>query len=146
VSFFVHTLEIATRGKGLYPFTRDVATWVSSTGVQSGLLTLFIQHTSASLVIQENADPDVVLDLADFFERLVPEDDPENDPENDPRFRHTTEGPDDMPSHIRSALTQTHLSIPVLGGRMALGTWQGIYLFEHRRSAQRRSVVLTLMG
>jgi secondary thiamine-phosphate synthase enzyme len=138
VSFFTHTLEVATRGKGLYPFTRDVAKWVSSTGVQAGLLTLFIQHTSASLVIQENADPDVVLDLADFFERLVPE--------NHPRYRHTAEGPDDMPSHIRSALTQTHLSIPVAQGRMALGTWQGIYLFEHRRSAQRRSVVLQLMG
>ena len=129
--------EIATRGKGLYPFTRDVAKWVSSTGVQSGLLTLFLQHTSASLVIQENADPDVVLDLADFFERLVPE--------NDPRYRHTTEGPDDMPSHIRSALTQTHLSIPVVEGRIALGTWQGIYLFEHRTSVQRRSVVLQLI-
>jgi len=138
VSVHTHTLEIATRGKGLYPFTRDVAKWVSSTGVQAGLLTLFIQHTSASLVIQENADPDVVLDLAGFFERLVPE--------NDPRYRHTSEGPDDMPSHIRSALTQTHLSIPLIEGRMALGTWQGIYLFEHRRSAQRRSVVLTLMG
>ena len=138
MSFFTHTLEIPTRGKGLYPFTRDVAKWVSSTGVQAGLLTLFIQHTSASLVIQENADPDVVLDLADFFERLVPE--------NHPRYRHTTEGPDDMPSHIRSALTQTHLSIPVAQGRMALGTWQGIYLFEHRSSAQRRSVVLQLMG
>jgi len=138
VSFFVHELEIATRGKGLYPFTSDVAKWVSSTGVQTGLLTLFIQHTSASLVIQENADPDVVLDLADFFERLVPE--------NHPRYRHTTEGPDDMPSHIRSALTQTHLSIPVVEGHMALGTWQGIYLFEHRRSAQRRSVVAQLMG
>jgi secondary thiamine-phosphate synthase enzyme len=138
VSFFIHTLEIATRGKGLYPFTRDVAKWVSSTGVQAGLLTLFIQHTSASLVIQENADPDVVLDMADFFERLVPE--------NHPRYRHTTEGPDDMPSHIRSALTQTHLSIPVAQGRMALGTWQGIYLFEHRTSAQRRSVVLQIIG
>ena len=138
MSFFIHTLEIHTRGKGLYPFTRDVAKWVSSTGVQAGLLTLFIQHTSASLVIQENADPDVVLDLADFFERLVPE--------NHPRYRHTTEGPDDMPSHIRSVLTQTHLSIPVAQGRMALGTWQGIYLFEHRRSAQSRSVVLQLTG
>jgi secondary thiamine-phosphate synthase enzyme len=138
VSFFTHNLEIATRGKGLYPFTRDVAKWITSTRVQTGLLTLFIQHTSASLVIQENADPDVVLDLADFFERLVPE--------NDPRYRHTTEGPDDMPSHIRAALTQTHLSIPVVEGRMALGTWQGIYLFEHRTSAQRRSVVAQLMG
>ena len=137
MKFRTHTLEITTRGKGLYPFTRDVAKWVSSTGVQSGLLTLFIQHTSASLVIQENADPDVVLDLADFFERLVPE--------GDRRYRHTIEGPDDMPSHIRSALTQTHLSIPVVEGRMALGTWQGVYLFEHRRSAQRRSVVLQLV-
>lgn len=138
MNFHTHTLELTTRGKGLYPFTRDVAKWISSTGAQTGLLTLFLQHTSASLVIQENADPDVVLDLADFFERLVPED--------DPRYRHTTEGPDDMPSHIRAALTQTHLSIPVLGGRMTLGTWQGIYLFEHRTSAQRRSVVLQLLG
>lgn len=138
MKFHTHTLEITTRGKGLYPFTRDVAKWISSTGVQTGLVTLFIQHTSASLVIQENADSDVVLDLTDFFERLVLE--------NDPRYRHTTEGPDDMPSHIRSALTQTHLSIPLFEGRMALGTWQGIYLFEHRRSAQRRSVVAQIIG
>ena len=138
MKFHTHTLDIATRGKRLYPFTRDVAKWLSSTGVQTGLLTLFIQHTSASLVIQENADPDVVLDLADFFERLVPE--------NDPRYRHTTEGPDDMPSHIRSALTQTHLSIPVIEARMALGIWQGIYVFEHRADPQRRSVVLHLAG
>jgi len=138
VKFHTHTLEITTCGKGLYPFTRDVAKWISSTGVQTGLVTLFIQHTSASLVIQENADPDVVLDLTDFFERLVLE--------NDPRYRHTTEGPDDMPSHIRSALTQTHLSIPFFEGRMALGTWQGIYLFEHWRSAQRRSVVAQIIG
>ena len=108
-----HTLQVATRGKGLYPFTREVAKWVASTGVRDGLLTVFVQHTSASLVIQENADPDVVLDLADFFERLVPE--------NDPRYRHTTEGSDDMPAHIRAALTQTSLSIPVIDGRMALG-------------------------
>jgi len=133
-----HALEIRTRGKGLYPFTRDVAAWIASTGAQTGLLTLFVQHTSASLVIQENADPDVVRDLADFFERLAPED--------DPRYRHTMEGPDDMPSHIRSALTQTSLSIPVAGGRMALGTWQGIYLFEHRSSPQRRSVALHLIA
>ena len=103
-------LEVRTRGKGLYPFTREVADWVASSGVESGLLTVFIQHTSASLVMQENADPDVVRDMADFFERLVPE--------GDPRYRHTLEGPDDMPSHIRAALTQTHLSIPVIGGRM----------------------------
>ena len=135
---FTHSLEIRTRGKGFYPFTRDVTAWVSSTGVQTGLLTLFVQHTSASLVIQENADPDVVRDLADFFERLAPED--------DPRYRHTTEGPDDMPAHIRAALTQTQLSIPVVGGRMALGAWQGIYLFEHRSSAYRRNVALHLIG
>src|SRR5262249_55743140 len=133
-----HVLAVSTRGKGLYPFTREVAAWIHTTGLQTGLLTLFIQHTSASLVIQENADPDVTLDLADFFERLAPE--------NDPRYRHDTEGPDDMPAHIRAALTQTSLSIPVIGGRMALGTWQGIYLFEHRSSAQRRSVVLHLAG
>lgn len=133
-------MEIRTRGKGFYPFTREVAAWVATTNAATGLLTVFIQHTSASLVIQENADPDVVLDMADFFERLVPED----DPEDDPRYRHTLEGPDDMPSHIRSALTQTHLSIPVIGGRMALGTWQGLYVFEHRVSPQRRSVILHL--
>ena len=131
-----HILDVRTRGKGLYPFTREVAAWVASTKVESGLLTLFIQHTSASLVIQENADPDVVLDLADFFERLAPE--------SDPRYRHDTEGPDDMPAHIRTALTGTSLSIPVIGGRMALGTWQGIYVFEHRSGPQRRSVVLHL--
>jgi secondary thiamine-phosphate synthase enzyme len=131
-----HILKVHTRGKGLYPCTRAVAAWVTSTKAETGLLTLFIQHTSASLVIQENADPDVVLDLADFFERLAPE--------NDPRYRHNTEGPDDMPAHIRTALTGTSLSIPVIGGRMALGTWQGIYVFEHRSEPQRRSVVLHL--
>ena len=138
MNHFTHHLEIRTRGKRLYPFTREVAAWVTSTGVETGLLTLFIQHTSASLVIKENADPDVILDMADFFERLVPE--------NHPDYRHTMEGPDDMPSHIRAALTQTHLSIPVMGRRMALGTWQGIYLFEHRGSPQRRSVVLHLIA
>jgi secondary thiamine-phosphate synthase enzyme len=142
VAHQVWQLEIRTRGKRLYPFTSEVSGWVGSTGVQTGLLTLFIQHTSASLLIQENADPDVILDLADFFERLVPED----DPEDDPRYRHTIEGPDDMPSHIRAALTQTHLSIPVIGGRLALGTWQGIYLFEHRSAPQRRRVVVHLMS
>jgi secondary thiamine-phosphate synthase enzyme len=131
-------IEIRTRGKGLYPFTREVAQWVASTEVETGLVTVFLQHTSASLVIQENADPDVVLDLKDFFERLAPE--------SDPRYRHTTEGPDDMPAHLRAALTQTHLSIPVIGRRMALGTWQGIYLFEHRAHPQCRGVVLHLAG
>jgi secondary thiamine-phosphate synthase enzyme len=135
---FSHELQVATRGKGLYPFTRPVALWVASTGVQEGLLTVFIRHTSASLVIQENADPDVVRDLRDFFERLAPED--------DLRYRHTTEGPDDMPAHIRSALTQTSLSIPVRGGRMVLGTWQGLYVFEHRVSPEQRMVALHLIG
>jgi secondary thiamine-phosphate synthase enzyme len=134
---FTHLLEIRTRGKGFYPFTREVAKWVASCDAQTGLLTIFCQHTSASLLIQENADPDVVLDLADYFERIAPE--------NDPHYRHTTEGPDDMPAHIRAALTQTSLSIPVIDGRMALGTWQGIYLFEHRSSAHRRTVVLHLL-
>jgi secondary thiamine-phosphate synthase enzyme len=129
-------LEIRTRGKGLYPCTREIAVWLASTKADTGLLTLFIQHTSASLVSQENADPDVVLDLADFFERLAPE---------KYGYRHDTEGPDDMPAHIRSALTQTSLSIPIVGGRMALGTWQGIYVFEHRSGPQRRSVVLHLL-
>jgi len=133
-----HQLMIPTRGKGLYPFTRPIAEWIRSTGVSTGLLTIFIQHTSASLVIQENADPDVVLDLRDFFERLAPE--------GDPLYRHTTEGEDDMPAHIRAALTQTSLSIPVKGGRMALGVWQGIYVFEHRSTPMERSVVLHLMS
>jgi secondary thiamine-phosphate synthase enzyme len=133
---FTNRIEIETRGKGLYPFTREVALWVGSTGVGTALLTVFIQHTSASLVIQENADPDVLLDLADYFERLAPED--------DPRYRHTIEGPDDMPGHIRAALTQTSLSIPVIEGKMALGIWQGIYLFEHRVARSRRSIVLHL--
>ena len=135
---FTHTLQISTRGKGLYPFTREVALWISSLNVSTALLTVFVQHTSASLAIQENADPDVVRDLADYFERLAPE--------NDPRYRHQDEGPDDMPAHIRSVLTQTSLTIPVVDGRMALGTWQGIYLFEHRAAPHRRSVVLHLIG
>jgi secondary thiamine-phosphate synthase enzyme len=135
---YTKSIQISTRGKGLYPFTRDVAAWVSSLKIETGLLTVFVQHTSASLAIQENADPDVVRDLADFFERLAPE--------NDPRYRHQDEGPDDMPAHIRSALTATSLTIPVVNGRMALGTWQGIYLFEHRAAPHRRSVVLHLIA
>jgi len=138
VKAFHHSLQIATRGKGLYPFTQEAARWLASTGMRDGLLTIFVQHTSASLVIQENADRDVVLDLADFFERLAPED--------DPRYRHTSEGSDDMPAHLRAALTQSGLSIPVIDGRMALGLWQGLYLFEHRSTPHRRSVVLQVMG
>ena len=134
----VTSITLATRGKGLYEFTEDVERWVAEQAMHIGLVTLFIRHTSASLTIQENADPDVVADLNDWFGRLVKE--------NDPHFRHTMEGPDDMPAHIRSALTATQLSIPVINGRLALGTWQGIYVFEHRRSPHRRTVVLHMMG
>jgi len=132
-----HQLHIATHGKGLYEFTGQVEAWVREQHTHTGLLTVFCQHTSASLVIQENADPDVVADLADFFTRLVPED--------TRLYRHTAEGPDDMTSHIRSALTQTQLSIPVHNGSLALGQWQGLYLFEHREHPHRRSVVLHLL-
>jgi secondary thiamine-phosphate synthase enzyme len=132
------TLTVSTRGKGLYPFTRDVENWAAKQSVANGLLTLFVQHTSCSLVVQENADPDVTLDMRDFFERLVPED--------EEGYRHTAEGPDDMTSHIRAALTQTSLSIPLISGRLALGTWQGLYVFEHRKRPHERRVVLQLMG
>ena len=135
---FTHQIHIATHGKGLYEFTSEITAWLAGHPTQTGLLTVFCQHTSASLVIQENADPDVVADLADFFNRLVPED--------TRLYRHTAEGPDDMTSHIRSALTQTQLSIPIHHGKLALGTWQGVYLFEHRERAHRRSVVLHLLA
>ena len=132
-----HEVHVATRGKGLYDFTRDIESWLAAHKPRTGLLTVFCRHTSASLVIQENADPDVVADLNDFFGRLVPED--------TRLYRHTAEGPDDMTSHIRSALTQTQLSIPIHNGRMALGTWQGVYLFEHRVHPHRRCVMLHLL-
>ena len=135
---FTTWVYVATRGKGLYPITREVAAWVATTKVETGLLTMFCQHTSASLMIQENADPDVVRDLKDYFERIAPE--------HDPRYRHSVEGPDDMPAHIRTALTQSSLSIPVIAGHLTLGAWQGIYLFEHRSSTHRRNVVLHLIG
>jgi secondary thiamine-phosphate synthase enzyme len=135
---FTHTLQAATRGKGLYEITDAVARWVTERRVAQGLLTIFVQHTSASLIVQENADPDVVHDLKAFFDRLVVED--------GSLYRHGTEGADDMPAHIRAALTLTQLSVPVQHGRMLLGTWQGIYLFEHRRAPHNRSIVLHLMG
>src|SRR3954470_434024 len=116
-------LDVATRGKGLYEISGQVVGWVRETGIKTGLLTVFIQHTSASLTIQENADPDVIADLNDHFGKLAPED--------NKLYRHTVEGPDDMPAHIRTALTATQLSVPVTGGHLALGTWQGIYVFEH---------------
>ena len=130
------TLTIATRGPGLYEFTDEAARFVRSSGAGEGLLTVFVRHTSASLLIQENADPDVQTDLNEFFRRLVPE--------NMEWVVHTTEGPDDMPAHIKAALTQTSLAIPVAGGAMLLGTWQGLYLFEHRRRPHQRQVVLHL--
>jgi secondary thiamine-phosphate synthase enzyme len=135
---WAHTLQVATRGKGLYEFTSQIAAWLAQQEVSTGLLTVFVQHTSASLLIQENADPDVVHDLNVFFGRIAPED--------NRLYRHTMEGPDDMPAHIRAALTATQLSIPVERGRMTLGTWQGVYLFEHRAAPHRRSVALHLLG
>ncbi len=134
----LHRLNVSTRGKGLYEITDQIARWVSLHAAGTGLLTVFVQHTSASLTIQENADPDVVDDLNTFFGRLVPED--------NRLYRHTVEGPDDMPAHIRAALTLTQLSIPVESGRLALGTWQGVYLFEHRSRPHRRTVVLHLLA
>lgn len=133
-----HAIDVATRGQGLYEITRPVAEWLGNAGVDRGLLTVFCRHTSASLTIQENADPDVQHDLNVFFRRLVSED--------PSLYRHTAEGADDMPAHIRSALTDVSLSIPVDGGRPVLGTWQGIYLFEHRAMAHRRQVHLHVLG
>jgi secondary thiamine-phosphate synthase enzyme len=134
----LHRLQVATRGKGLYDITREIEEWLARQSIRFGLLTVFIQHTSASLTIQENADPDVIHDLNTFFARLVPED--------NRLYRHTIEGPDDMPAHIRAALTLTQLSIPIDQGRMVLGTWQGIYVFEHRAAHHRRTVVLQVIG
>lgn len=130
----VRTIEIQTRGQGLHPITRHVQEVVAASGVDEGLCTVMIQHTSASLTIQENADPSAAHDLEGWLDRLVPE--------GDPRFTHTAEGPDDMPSHVKAALTSTTLGIPVVGGRLALGTWQGIYLWEHRRRPHRRRCVV----
>ena len=134
----IRHLQVKTRGKGLFEITRPILDWVAGLAIEAGMLTIYIRHTSASLTIQENADPDVQHDLERFFARLVPED--------DRLYRHTMEGPDDMPAHIRAALTQTHLAVPVIGGRLALGTWQGIYLFEHRRHPHRRTIVLHAIG
>jgi len=136
------TIVIRTSDPGLHEFTRDVVRVVKESGIAEGLLTLFVQHTSCSLCIQENADPDVRRDLEAFFRRLVP-------PSDDPSMRwiaHTIEGPDDMPAHIKAALTAVSLSIPIADGRPALGTWQGIYLFEHRHGAHERRVIAHLSG
>lgn len=134
----VHQIEVSTRGRGLVEVTAQVARWTAEQGIETGLLTLFCRHTSASLLIQENADPDVLRDIEAYFERIAPE--------GRDLYLHDAEGPDDMPAHLRAALTQVQLSIPVIGGRPALGTWQGIYLFEHRRTLHRREVALHLIG
>jgi secondary thiamine-phosphate synthase enzyme len=133
-----HTLEVRTKGPGLYDATDAAAGFIADAGVSNGLLTCFVRHTSASLLIQENADPDVLKDLEDFMRRIV---------SRDPKlYRHTTEGPDDMPAHIRSALTQTSLSIPIHNGNWLLGTWQGLYLFEHRDAPHSRQIALHIIG
>ncbi|MEM9420973.1 MAG: secondary thiamine-phosphate synthase enzyme YjbQ [Pseudomonadota bacterium] len=134
----VHTtLSVCTRGPGLIEITDDIVGWVGKQAVENGLFTLFVWHTSSSLTIQENADPDVQADLLAFFQRIVPE---------GAGYIHDAEGPDDMPAHIKSALTQTSLSIPLIDGRLTLGTWQGIYLFEHRAHPHHRQVIVHLIG
>jgi secondary thiamine-phosphate synthase enzyme len=131
------TLSVRAPSRGLYEITREIADWTEKTTISDGLLTIFCRHTSASLVIQENAAPAARRDLERYFERIAPEGAP---------YEHDDEGPDDMPAHLRSALTQTQLSIPVQGGRMALGTWQGIFLFEHRLNTPERQIALHLIG
>jgi secondary thiamine-phosphate synthase enzyme len=133
-----HTLRIRSPGRGLVEITREVRAWVATQGMRQGLLTLFCRHTSASLLIQENAAPEVRSDLEAFFEQLAPED--------ATRYAHDDEGPDDMPAHLRTALTQVQLSIPLVDAQLMLGTWQGIYLFEHRRRAHEREIAVHLLG
>ena len=133
-----HKFSTSTRGKGLYNITHEIKSWVTRQKISIGLLTVFIPHTSASIIVQENADPDVLHDLNEFFQRLVPE--------NGANYLHSSEGPDDMPAHIRSALTQTQISIPVNSGNPSLGTWQDIYLFEHRNHSHTRLIHLHLIG
>ncbi len=131
-------LEVRSHGKGLYEITDDVQSKIESSGVQTGIVTVFIQHTSCSVVIMENADPTARRDLEEFFDRLVPE--------HAAYFTHRSEGSDDMPSHIRMVLTRTGETVPIVDGKMQLGTWQGIFLFEHRRAAHRRKVFITMIG
>jgi secondary thiamine-phosphate synthase enzyme len=133
----LHHLAVATRGQGLYEVTAPICRWVAEQGVATGLLTVWCRHTSCSLVVQENASPDVLTDLQDFFRRAVPE---------GTGYRHDDEGADDMPAHIKAALTQTQLSIPVADGAPLLGTWQGVFLFEHRTAPHRRTLILHLLG
>lgn len=134
----IDTIVVRTEGQGLYEVSRPLRAFIAQSSITTGLLTAFVRHTSCSLLIQENADPDVQTDLLGFFRRLVPE--------GMDWLVHTTEGPDDMPAHIKSALTQTSIGIPVSDGRPVLGTWQGLYLFEHRRRPHRREIVFHLIG
>ena len=133
-----YQLEVRTHGKGLYEITDEVQSKIESSGVQTGTVSVFIQHTSCSVVIMENADPTARRDLEEFFDRLVPED--------ADYFTHNSEGSDDMPSHIRMVLTRTSETVPIVDGKMQVGTWQGIFLFEHRRAAHRRKVLITMIG
>lgn len=135
---YADIFRVSTRGKGTYEITEQVESMVAASGIKTGTATVFVQHTSCSLVIYENADPSARTDLHEYFERLVPE--------NTPWFVHTCEGPDDMPSHLRMVLTRTSEVIPVMKGRMTLGTWQGIFLFEHRRAPHTRSIVVSVVG
>lgn len=133
-----HQISLRTNGRRIYDITAEVLDWANASGISTGLLTLYIQHTSASLMINENYDSEVLIDMERFFARLVPD--------GDPLFIHTAEGPDDMPAHVRTALTQTSLSIPFLNNRVALGQWQGIFLYEHRLASHTREVLLHLLG
>lgn len=133
-----HQITVNTHGRKLYDITPEIIAWAKASGLRTGLITLFIQHTSASLLINENYDHDVLVDMEAFFNRLIPD--------GDPLFIHTIEGPDDMPAHVRTALTQTHLSIPLLEGRAALGQWQGVFLYEHRHVPGKRKVVVHMIG
>jgi secondary thiamine-phosphate synthase enzyme len=133
-----HKISVKTNGRRLYDITPQVVTWAKNSGLKMGLLTLYVQHTSASILINENYDSDVLVDMESFFARLVPD--------GDRLFIHTSEGPDDMPAHVRSALTQTSISIPFVEGKVALGTWQGIFLYEHRLAPHSRNVILHLIA
>lgn len=135
---YTHTLQVKAQGRKLYGITQQVVSWAAQHALVTGLLTLYIQHTSASLLINENYDTDVLVDMEAFFNRIVPD--------GDPMFIHTVEGPDDMPAHVRSALTQTSLSIPVVEGKLALGQWQGIFMYEHRYMHANRRIVMHLIG
>lgn len=135
---FTYQIALRTNGRNIYDITPELMRWAQSLPLVTGLCTLYIRHTSASLMINENYDPEVLVDMERFFTRLVPD--------GDPLFEHTAEGPDDMPAHVRTALTQTNLSIPIVEGQLALGQWQGVFLYEHRRAAHARSILLHAIG